>query len=335
VKENNFLTPIDSFKKDIELMTQDFSVALQSSYEPDFFKRVVLTQFQLNPSILTCERKSVLGALMKAAEDGLLPDGQEGAIVPFGNKAQWMPMIKGIYKKLLNSGHIKSISAQIIYQKDDFSYWVDDTGEHVKFCPDVLGSARGEIIGAFAVVSMAHGGASIEVMTKQEIEKVRNGSRAKNSGPWKDWWEEMAKKTVVRRLAKRLPISSDSQILINRDEDFLEEEPAPKPEVKTIADVEKEAEKCESLPEKPAELSSSTEPSPLPPEPAKPEVPKISRKEMGKEIMKMSGELGWSAEALATWVQKEFKKTTKDLTDEEMFDCGNYLAELRDGKGDK
>ena len=54
-------------------------------------------------------------------------------------------------------------------------------------------------------------------MTVQEIEKVRSVSKTGKSGPWVQWWDEMAKKTVIHRLAKRVPTSSDIEALINRD----------------------------------------------------------------------------------------------------------------------
>src|SRR3546814_9174090 len=71
------------------------------------FHRVAVTAISSNPDLLNVDRTSLFGALMKAAQDGLLPDGREGAIVPFKGKASWMPMVAGIMKKVRNSGEIE------------------------------------------------------------------------------------------------------------------------------------------------------------------------------------------------------------------------------------
>ena len=58
-----------------------------------------------------------------------------------------------------------------------------------------------------------------EVMNKAEIEKVRNVSRAKGSGPWTTWWDQMARKTVMRRLSKYLPMdAAPMEALLRRDD---------------------------------------------------------------------------------------------------------------------
>jgi len=64
-------------------------------------------------------------------------------------------------------------------------------------------------------------------MNVAEIEKVRNISRAKNSSPWQEHWGEMAKKTVIRRLAKRLPMSTDLEEVIRRDDEMFDFNNAP------------------------------------------------------------------------------------------------------------
>ena len=94
---------------------------------------------------------------------------------------------------------------------------------------------------------------------QQEIEKIRNVSRAKNGGPWKDWYEEMAKKSVIRRLAKYLPQSTDIEDVLSGEEEQYDEKPKrrraakPKPE-DTAKDVTEEAVEVEE-PAKPKQAS--------------------------------------------------------------------------------
>ncbi|WP_407523682.1 recombinase RecT [Methylobacterium oryzisoli] len=85
-----------------------------------------------------------------------------------------------------------------------------------------LDGPRGAPRATYAIAKTKDGGIYREVMSLEEIEKVRRVSRAANKGPWVDWWEEMARKTVLRRLAKRLPMSTDMDDLIRRDDELYD-----------------------------------------------------------------------------------------------------------------
>ena len=67
---------------------------------------------------------------------------------------------------------------------------------------------RGAPIGAYAIARLKDGSVMAEVMSKAEIERVRGVSRAKNTGPWTTWWDQMARQTVFRRLSKYLPMDA-------------------------------------------------------------------------------------------------------------------------------
>ena len=236
-------------------------------------------------------------------------------------------MIAGVMKRLRNSGQLKTISAHLIHQRDTFSYWVDDSGEHVTFTPSILGDDRGPIIGIFAVANTVDGGVFVEVMSVPEIEKVRAVSRAKNSGPWVDWWEEMAKKTVIRRLAKRLPISSDAEQTISRDNEFFELSSGPEdetlPEVKSVKDLSDEVdventEVIEDIKAPEKVVAAVVE-------------KKFTRSELGKLILSLSADLGWDRKRLAEWTFTNFAKETKALTDDEMLEVTIALDSFHAG----
>ena len=80
------------------------------------------------------------------------------------------------------------------------------------------------MIAAYAVARTRDEGVYTEVMSRADIDKVRGISKAKDSGPWVQWFDEMARKTVIRRLAKRLPMSTDIDGLIRRDDELVDEE---------------------------------------------------------------------------------------------------------------
>jgi recombination protein RecT len=210
----------------IEKMEPQFKAALPPQVSPERFVRVTMTAIQNTPALLNADRQTLYGAAMRAAQDGLLPDGREGAIVTFGNKAQWMPMVAGIQKKVRNSGEISTWSVNAVYENDEFDYQLGDE-EKISHKPTLRN--RGELIAVYSIVVMKDGEKSREVMSVDDVNAIRKRSRSPDKGPWATDYDEMAKKTVIRRHAKRLPMSTDLDGLVTRDDDF-EEAPAPKAE---------------------------------------------------------------------------------------------------------
>jgi len=199
---------------------QQLKFALPEHVSVDKFVRVVMTAINSNSMLLQADRVSVLKACMEAAADGLLPDGREGAIVPFRNnranriEAQWQPMVWGLVKLVRNSGELKDIGVEIVRSSDKFERWIDEDGPHFKHTPSL--SAEGDPIGVYAYARTKDGGFYIEYMPWSEIQKFRALSKAKD-GPWNTWPEEMAKVRPIKRLCKRLPMSTDALAAIERD----------------------------------------------------------------------------------------------------------------------
>ena len=212
------ITPMEQVRGALQKMEKEFSAALPPQIAVGKFVRTAVTAIQMNPELLAADRRSLFAACMKAAQDGLLLDGRESAPVIFntkeGKKVQYMPMVGGILKKIRNSGELASISANVVYDKDFFEYELGDNEQiiHKPF----LGDERGKPIAVYAVAKTKDGAIYREVMSVSDVEKVRASSRAGKFGPWADWWDEMAKKTVIRRMAKRLPSSADTdQVMAN------------------------------------------------------------------------------------------------------------------------
>lgn len=221
------LTPQSQFRDQLQHMNGEIASALPPHIPPERFIRIVLTAVNGNPDLLSADRRSLFEAAMKAAQDGLLPDGRDGAFVVFKaksgdswiKKVQWMPMVGGILKKIRNSGELLSIAAHVVYEADKFEYILGDE-ERIEHAPAL--HDRGRPIAVYAIAKTKDGGIYREVMSIDDVEKVRNVSRAKDSGPWVNWWDEMSRKTVIRRLAKRLPMSSDLDDLIRRDDELYD-----------------------------------------------------------------------------------------------------------------
>jgi len=229
IDERRQLSPSQQFRQELDKMSDQFSAALPSHIKPEKFQRVVTTAVLSDPSVLKADRKSLMEAAIRAAQDGLLPDKREGAFVVFGSTVQWMPMVGGIIKRIHQSGEIKMLTARVVYGGDHFRTWIDDTGEHVEYEP-AEDQDTNIVRRVFAMATTVDGAVYVEPLSSRDIEKIRNVSRSKNKGPWADWWEEMAKKSAIRRLAKRLPLSVDLHDLIQRDNGMfdLAQETEPK-----------------------------------------------------------------------------------------------------------
>jgi len=204
-------------RNQIDDMAPQFMAALPAHIPVERFARVIMTALQNEPGLLKCSRKSLFNAAMKAAQDGLLPDGREGAMVPFGGDVTWMPMIGGIRKKVRNSGEIATWDVHAVYENDAFEYELGDE-PFIRHKPCLDGD-RGKLIAVYSIATLKSGEKSRDVMSVSEVEKIRALSKGKNT-PWNNptFYPEMAKKTVARRHSKMLPMSSDLDDLIRRDD---------------------------------------------------------------------------------------------------------------------
>ena len=212
---------VDILRSDLTKMMPQFKMALPENVTPEKFLRVVLNTVMSNPDFLKCDRQSLYAACMKCAADGLFPDNREAAMIPYGDTVQYQTMIAGVYKKVRNSGEISLLCADLVYPGDSFRYGSNsDKGRYLDHQPslDTRGNVK-TVIAAFALSRTTDGDVDFEVMTREEIEFTRSTSKAKNSPAWANWWGEMAKKTVVKRLAKRLPMFAEARKILDRDDE--------------------------------------------------------------------------------------------------------------------
>lgn len=223
--------------------TPEFKKALPGHIPAEKFQRTVLTALTMNPEIARAASttnggmQSLLTACTKAATDGLVLDGREAALVTFRQKVsgrneqdryedrvQYIPMVAGLMKKARNSGEIASIAAHVWYSKDKFAYVLGDE-ERIEHEPDMSGD-RGEPVGVYAIVRLKSGEVQREVMDRAAVMRIAGQSKnsfqydpakGKNYG---EWW----RKTVIRRISKYLPSSSDRdefmQAVERIDDDF-------------------------------------------------------------------------------------------------------------------
>ena len=208
----------------IQAGAKQFATALPKHINTDRFVRIAITTIRQNPKLAQCSQESLLGALMVSAQLGLEP-GTLGQcyLIPFENKrmgtveCQFQIGYKGLIELLRRSGQLSDIYSYTVYENDDFNieYGLSRTLTHKPNFDE-----RGEIKGFYAVAILKDGAKAFEYMTKDEVvkheEKYRKGSY--KNDVWNKNFEEMAQKTVVKKLLKWLPVSVEFLDMINKDE---------------------------------------------------------------------------------------------------------------------
>jgi len=208
----------------LESMKPQLALALPKHLNPDRLARIVLTSCLRNPKLLDCTKESFAGAVLQAAQLGLEPDGVLGMayLIPYTNRkkncleVQFQAGYKGLLDLGRRSGDIGAVNARVVYKNDRFAYRFGLTPllEHTPAPSD-----RGDATYVYAVVGLKDGSTQWDVMSVEDIEKHRKQySKAASDGPWVTAWEEMAKKTVLRRVLKYAPASVELQRAIALDE---------------------------------------------------------------------------------------------------------------------
>jgi len=202
------------FQQGFAKITAQVKAALPSHIPYDRFERVVFMAVQRDPKLLKADQRSLFLACQRAATDGLMPDGREGALVRFFDRkagkdmVTWMPMVFGIRKLAYNSGEVASITAEVAYDCDKFLVVKGDEPRIIhEPCMDPPDNAK--MIAAYMIAKLKNGETVREVMTRRQILKVKAFSKSGDRGPWAEWEDEQWRKTVIRRGSKQLPLSAD------------------------------------------------------------------------------------------------------------------------------
>lgn len=184
---------------------------------------------------------SFMRCVLEAAELGLAIDGKLAHAVVYNNKvkdpktgrdvwrkeAQLQVDYKGLISVARRTGLIKSISADVIKAGDTFRAYRDDDKPHI-FHERKLGDNHGDVLGAFAIVTLPDGTWDFCVMDIAELNRIQAKSKAKSFGPWTTDIDEMRKKTVIRRLMKLFQEDPGIQkVLEIEDRDYEVDEPPP------------------------------------------------------------------------------------------------------------
>lgn len=196
----------------LEKSKGQMALALPKHLTADRLLRVAMTSIQKNPKLLDCTQQSLLACVMTCAQLGLEPDQFLGQayLVPFKDTKNGsvictlIPGYRGYIALARRSGEVQSVSSQVVYTNDHFmlQYGIDEKLEHIP-----AEGERGDVKGAYVVFKYKDGSYSFDYMAKGDIDKIRKRSKSANDGPWVTDYDEMAKKTVIKRHVKLAPLS--------------------------------------------------------------------------------------------------------------------------------
>lgn len=195
-------------------MREQFSRALPKHLDAERFCRIAITATTRVPKLMDCTPASVMKCLLDLSAMGLEPDGRRAHLIPYGTECTLIIDYKGLIELIRRSGDVSSIRAETVCENDGFS-WENGIVTHKVDWRN----PRGEVQAVYAEAKLSSGEVQTAVMTKDEVEGIRARSRSGNNGPWKTDWCEMAKKTVVRRLTKMLPLSSEIREHVEKDDE--------------------------------------------------------------------------------------------------------------------
>lgn len=197
----------------LERQKDQIKLALPKHLDADRMVRIVFTVVRQNPDLLKCDEASLLKCVMQCSSLGLEPDPLLGRayLVPFYNtkagrhECTLIIGYKGFIDLARRSGEIESLEAHVVYQADDWDYSYGLTP--VLYHKPSNRADCGGVVAAWALARFKGGGYQFEVMSHAELEAVRKLSKQGGGNIWTTHTAEMYRKTVIRRLAKLLPLS--------------------------------------------------------------------------------------------------------------------------------
>jgi len=190
---------------------------LPSHMSVDRMLRIAFASMTRNPKLFECTKPSLFMAILQAAQLGLEPGLRNSAhIIPFGKEAVMVVGYQGLVELILRTGKYSAVTAENVYTEDTFNF-------HMGSCPALshtpcLDEKRGEYYCTYAVAYPLQGPAVFIIIPEHEMLKIRKSSKQSGGPAWKQWPEEMQKKTAVRRLSKYLEQSVEIRQALQLEE---------------------------------------------------------------------------------------------------------------------
>lgn len=201
----------------LERSRDEIARALPGILTPERMIRLALTSLRKEEKLIKCEPMTILASVMEAAQLGLEIGGALGQcwLIPYGSRCQLQIGYKGLLALGHRSRQLARFCAHEVCEADqfDFQYGRDADLKHKP-----VATNRGPIRWVYAEIATVHGGWDFEVMSADDVRDHQKRYVRESSEAWSKSWTEMAKKTVLIRLAKRCPVSTEIQQAVAIDE---------------------------------------------------------------------------------------------------------------------
>lgn len=227
----------------VKAQEANIRAALPAYITPERFTRIIANAMNTNPELMTCSPRSFICAMMQAAQLGLEPNTPLGQayLIPYNTKTgrmcQFQLGYRGMIELAYKSGKVASIQAHSVHE-NDFFHIVFGLEPKLIHTPQVKGE-RGKTYGFYAILTTTAGQSVFEYMSRDEVEAhAKRYSQAYDNGPWKTAFDEMAKKTVLRRLLKSAPLSAEMKPILEAD--FAVKDAPVEPDMLDVPNIESE-----------------------------------------------------------------------------------------------
>lgn len=213
----------DSVLNKVRVLESQGNLLLPKDYEPSNALKQAWLQISDNPKLMACNDASKATAFLDMVTQGLNPAKNQCYFIPYGNKMQLQRSYHGNIMMLKRDAGAKDVVAQVIYEGDTFKHQLDSTGriKEIKHEQDFFNMKKENIVGAYCTIVFDDDKENyIEVMTMEQIKQawmqssmIKDEKALENSKTHNNFKEEMAKKTVINRAAKRyINTSTDSNL---------------------------------------------------------------------------------------------------------------------------
>lgn len=191
----------------------DFATVLPSHIKADTWVRLAQGILRRDRNLLriaTSNPGSFMSALLECARLGHEPGTPAFYFVPFGSEIQGIEGYRGKIDRIYRAGAVSSVVAEVVYEKDTYSY-TPGPGVIPHHIPADVDDP-GPLVRVYAYAQMKDGSISRVIrMRRSEVEKHMRESKGwdKPSSPWKRWTESMWLKTALHELEKWVPSSTE------------------------------------------------------------------------------------------------------------------------------
>lgn len=222
-----------------DILKEQIALALPQHLKAERFIRIAITALTRTPKLKDCTKESFFKCLMDLSAMGIEPDGRRAHLIPYGSECTLILDYKGIVDLVRRDPNVLDVQC-ITIRANDKAEWSNGTMDH-SIDPK---SERGDVLCTYTRIAWKNGTVSIgEPFSKADADHAKKSSKTSSSGPWKDHYVEMWKKSNIKRDSKMWPLSPEIREHMEKDADVVFERdvtPVPQAALKLPSQAEEE-----------------------------------------------------------------------------------------------